>query len=292
MPHSSGAPSDPDRADVIAGLRDMVAAIEATSTDLPRDRVVATRAVRRTPPQRRPAKPTKRPDGTWPPITYPGMPEGDDWMNNLPARYRHGHRGFDRRIMEELAAVGVPCYTLGDLSNRVGTIPQGIPIFLDWLTHLEERIPGPETDHRTAIRAGLIRNLNDMAARGNQDAIDVLVAQLRRNPPLPGPLPDFAHFALGRIATPKDFPTIAALLKEMPPDVPRGALIEYMARVKTPQAQQIVLAWLDTAWTWYAMRALVKMKAPGVRDRIAPYVDDANSYVRKYAKRALQRLPE
>jgi len=29
-----------------------------------------------------------------------------------------------------------------------------------------------------------------------------------------------------------------------------------------------------------------------VRERIAPYVDDANSDVRKYAKRALERLAD
>jgi len=37
---------------------------------------------------------------------------------------------------------------------------------------------------------------------------------------------------------------------------------------------------------------LIAMKARGVRERIAPYVDDANSDVRKYAKRALERLTD
>ncbi|WP_090562335.1 MULTISPECIES: HEAT repeat domain-containing protein [unclassified Mycobacterium] len=220
------------------------------------------------------------------------MPEGDDWMKNLPARYHDGERGFDRRIMEELAAVGVPCYTLGDLSNRVPTIPQGIPIFVDWLNHIEERIPGPETSHRTAIRAGLIRNLNDSAARGNQAAVDALVNQLRRQPPLPRPLPEYADSALGRIATKSDFSTIAALIRDMPPDFSRSGLISYLGRVKTPEAQAIALEWLDTAYTGFAIKALVAMKAAGVRDRIAPYVEDANAWVRKSAQRAMERLPE
>lgn len=291
-PYSSGVPREPQRVDVVAGLRQAVAAIEATSTDLPREGVSAARVRRRTPPKRRRAAPKKEPDGSWPPITYAGMPEGDDWMCNLPARYHHGQRGFDRRIMEELAAVGVRCYTVNQLSDHVRFVPQGIPIFLDWLNHLEDRIPGPESDHRTAVRIGLIRGLDDIANRGNREAIDVLAAQLRRRPPLHGRAADCAQFALGRIATVKDFPTIAALLNEMPPGVQRGALIEYMARVKTPDAQQIVLDWLDTEWTLSALRALIKMNVPGLRDRIAPYVEDASSHVRKYAKRALQRLPE
>ena len=278
-----------ERDAAIAHLRQAIGAIEATSADLVRKPPPPQEAPS---PKKRRTPPKKNPDGSWPPITYPGMPEGEDWMHNLPARYTDGERGFDRRIMEELGAVGVPCYTLGDLSNRVSTIPQGIPIFIDWLSHLEERVPGPETRHRTAIRAGLIRNLNDMAARGIQDAVDALVAQLRRVPPLPGPLPEYADSALGRIATKKDFPTIAALIREMPPEFPRAGLIEYLGRVKTPEAQAIALDWLDTMYTGFAIKTLVAMKASGIRDRIAPYVDDANEWVRKSAKRAMERLPE
>ncbi|MFL0243292.1 HEAT repeat domain-containing protein [Mycobacterium sp. SMC-17] len=282
---------DPQRLDAVTDLRRAIAAIEATTADLPRDRVKQARVVRRQ-PRRRPPPVKQNADGSWPPIVYDGMPEGEGWMDHLPARYHHGQRGFDRRIMEELAAVGAPCYTLNQLSDRVRYVPQGIPIFIDWLTHLEERIPGPETDHRQAVRIGLIRGLDDTAIRGNRQAFDALVAELRRGATLPGPSADYAHFALARIATVKDFPTIAALLEQLPPEAPRGALIEYMGRVKTLEAQQVVLKWLDTEWTWFAIRALIAMKASGVRDRIAPYVDDANSNVRKYAKRALERLPD
>jgi len=293
---SGQAQSDPKRLDAVADLRRAIATIEATTADLPRDRVKQARVVRRQPPRRQPSlrpPPVKQnADGTWPPIVYDGMPEGDGWMDHLPARYHHGQRGFDRRIMEELAAVGAPCYTLNQLSDHVRYVPQGIPIFIDWLTHLEERIPGPETDHRQAVRIGLIRGLDAIAIRGNRQAFDALVAELRRGATLPGPSADYAHFALARIATVKDFPTIAALLEQLPPEAPRGALIEYMGRVKTIEAQQIVLKWLDTPWTWFALRALIAMKASGVRDRIAPYVDDANSDVRKYAKRAMERLPD
>lgn len=287
---------DAKRLGAVAVLRQAISAIEATSADLPRDRVQEARVVRRQPPRRetpgRPPRAKRNADGTWPAITYDGMPEGDSWMDDLPARYRHGQRGFDRRLMEELAAVGAPCYTLQQLTDYVRHVPQGVPIFIDWLTHLDERIPGPETDHRLVVRIGLIRGLDDIAVRGNRQAFDALIAELRRAAPLPGPSVHYAEVAVARIATAKDFPTIAALLDELPGEAPRGALIEYMGRVKTPEAQQIVLTWLDTEWVSFALRALIAMKAPGVRDRVAPYVNDASSDVRKYAKRALARLPE
>ena len=199
---------DAGRDDAIAQLRQAIGAIEATSADLPRLSPEARK--RRTVPRRRP-KPKKNPDGTWPPITYPGMPEGDGWMQNLPARYTDGERGHDRRIMEELAAVGVPCYTLNHLADRVRTVPQGIPIFVDWLNHLEERVPGPETEHRDLLRLGLIRVLDDPAARGNRDAINAVVNQLRRRPAPSGRVLDEAEVTLARIATATDFPTVAAI---------------------------------------------------------------------------------
>ncbi|WP_110803676.1 HEAT repeat domain-containing protein [Mycolicibacterium setense] len=220
------------------------------------------------------------------------MPEGPNWMEHLPARYKDGQRGFDRRIMEELAAVGVPCYTLGDLSNNVRTIPQGIPIFIDWLTHLEERIPGAETPHREAIRAGLIRNLNDPAAHGNPAAIDALVAQLRRKPPMRSGLVDYATGALARIATKRNFPLIVELIDELPPDsVARAPLIEYLGKVKTDEARDLALRFLDT-FTYFAIRALIQMKAPGIRARIEPYLTHSDASIRKEARRAMERLPE
>lgn len=273
----------------IAALRQAIVAVEATSADLVRKPPQAP--VAPTPTKRRSA-PKKNPDGTWPPITYPGMPEGDDWMNNLPARYHDGERGFDRRIMEELAAVGVRCYTVNELANRVATIPQGIPIFVDWLTHLEERIPGPETEHRSIVRAGLICALDDVAARGDVIAIELLNAQLRRQPPLQGPVRDFAGYALARIATSSDFPLIAALLDELPLEYPRGALIEYLGRVKTPEARVIALHWLDNGYAYSAIKALTAMKATDVREHIARYLEYPDPPVRKAAKRAMERLPE
>lgn len=278
-----------DHSDTIAHLRQAIGAIEATSADLPRLSPEARK--RRTVPKRRP-KPKKNPDGTWPPITYQGMPEGDDWLDNRPARYSDGHKGFDRRICKELAAVGVRCYTLNDLADRARTVPQGIPIFVDWLNHLEVRVPGPETEHRELLRIGLIRALDDPAARGNRDAIDAVVDQLRRRPPPTGRVQDDAEPTLARIATAADLPAIAAIMEELPPRFTRGYLIEYLGRVKTAEAQEIALNWLDGRYVQSAIKALIAMKATGVRARVERYVDDPSAQVRKLAKRALERLPD
>lgn len=276
------------KSDVLSELQQAIGAIEATSADLVRKNVNQNDEVDDAKPPAR--EPEKR--GKPQPISYPGMPEGTDWLQHVPARYKDGQRGFDRRIMEELAAVGVPCYTLDELANRVSTIPQGIPIFIDWLAHLEERIPGEETPHRQAIRAGLIRNLNDAAARGNTAAIETLTRQLRRRPPLDRGLVDYAERALARIATKRDFALVAELIRELSPHYPVGPLIEYLGKVNSAEARELALRYLDTPSTYFAIRALTRMKAPNVRHLIEPYTEHTSSSIRKEARRAMERLPE
>lgn len=275
-------PKTPSQDARIAALREAIGAVEATSADLER-RPTAPAA-----PEASAARPAREESGQ---ISYSGMPEGEDWMDRVPARYHHGEGGFDRRLMTELAAVGVRCYTLNSVTN-IGATPRAVPILIDWLSRLEERIPGPESRHRQAIRANLIRCLGDTALRGNRAAIDLMVDQLTRRPPLAGVAPDRAGYTLARIATKKDFARIAKVIEELPPEVPKGSLIEYMGKVKTPQAREIALHYLDNGWTYFALRALIAMKAAGVHDRIKPYLQDSNDMVREYARKAMEKLPE
>lgn len=272
----------PPRDARIAELRQAIGAIEATSTDVERRPTTATE------PEGTAAR--HRHDGPVQ-ISRGGIPEGEDWMDRLPARYHDGQGGFDRRLMEELAAVGVRCYTINSLIN-FRTNPRAIPIFIDWLEHLEELIPGPENHHRQAIRVNLIFCLKNSVARGHPEVIDLMIDQLTRRPPLPGSAPDAAGYALARIATKKEFARIAKLIEELPSEVPKGSLIEYMGKVKTPQARDIALHYLDDGWTYFALKALIAMKTPGIHDRIEPYQLDPNAMVRRYARRAMEKLPE
>lgn len=225
---------------------------------------------------------------------YIGMPQGDDWMENIPPRYVHGKSGFDERIMRNLAQVGVRAYTLDALANGPATIPEGIPVFIDWLSHLEERIPGPEPDHshRSIIRSGLIRNLIDPAARRNQQAIDLLIEQVRHQPPLPSRQVDWALEGLRLICDAKEFPRIVALIQDLPPGAHISPIIEYLGKVKTPESHQLLIGYLNGPAVEFAIKALVQSKAPNVRHLIEPFVHDADSFVRRAARRAMERLPQ
>lgn len=262
--------------DAIAHLRQRITEIEATGA-VEKDAAAAARKARK-----------QKPEPPTPTTDYPGMPEGDDWMDHVPARYRHGEDGFDRRLMEDLNAIGFRCYTVNQLPHR--TVPKAIPVVLDWLEHLEERIPGPETRHRELIRSRLIHRLNDPAIRGNQRAIDVATVQIRRQPARPSPCVGLAGQVLARAATVRHFDQIVAVFRELDDDNgDKFFLTAYFGKVKATQSRDIVLPYLDR-WANIVIPALIKMNATGVRDLIAPHLKDSWPPTRRYARRAMERL--
>lgn len=246
----------PINEDAIARLRQRITEIEATNP-IEKDTAAPARKARKQKP--------KRPAPT---TDYPGMPEGDDWMDHIPAKYRHGEGGFDRRLMEDLAAAGFRCYTIDRLPLR--TVPKAIPVVLDWLEHVEERIPGPETRHRELIRSRLIHRLNDPAIRGNQRAVDVATVQIRRRPSRPSPCVGLAGQVLARAATARHFDHVVGVFRELDDDNgDKFFLTEYFGKVKTTQSRDVVLPYLDL-WANIVIPVLIKMRATGVRDLIAP----------------------
>lgn len=230
---------------------------------------------------------------------YPGMLEHDDWLDHPPAGVRDGRGGFELRLFRELAAVGVRSYSLSVLT-KFPDLPAAVPIFADWLTHLDQRIPGPEAfgvlgspeEHKAVLRADLIRNLDDRSARGNPAVIALLTTQLRRTPPLRFDVRFHAATAIAHLARTPDFDLIATLLDEQPPgDQTRNALLTYIARQHDPRARDIAGAHLDHPHTRAAaIDALTRMRATDTRTLIEPYRDDPDPYIRQRAARALAKL--
>lgn len=266
-----------DQTAVIAQLRDAIGVIEAKTDG---QQLPPTLPARSQPKPRR-AEPAV--------LKGWDVPDGDDWRDHVPARYVDGEHAFDRRLMDDLAAVGVRCYSINYF--KATTAPQAIPVFVDWLTHLEERIPGKETHHRNVIRIRLIWNLHDRAAKGQQQVVDLMFDQIHHQPPLSGRVIDSALSTLAFVATAKHFDQITALLGELPDAPGRSWLVEYLGKVKTDEARDLAASYLDTPYTSAALRALIQMKATGVRDLVAPHLGSEHKEIRKYARRAMERLP-
>lgn len=172
-----------------------------------------------------------------------------------------------------------------------GPEPCAAPVIVDWLAHLEDRLPGPETARREAIRSGLILGLADPAMRGKQTVVDLLIAQITHTPALAPAVAQSAAATLAKVATAKHFHQIAALLAEPIDDITRYWLIQYLRKCKTDAARDIAVSYLGTPFTVAALIALVGMGARGVRPMVAELVDHPQREVRQHARRALNRLP-
>lgn len=238
-----------------------------------------------------------------PPIVhsvYPGMPDTPDWLERPPPRVVHGTGGCHLPLLRDLAAVGVRGYSVHDVA-RLRPLPQAIPVYLDWLEHLDARLPGPEgrgpiaspQDHKLSIRTGLLVGLDDPSIRRNRRAVAVLTAQLRRTPPLTSHLRWTAAVALARACGPRDWDHVTALIAEQPePNEVVAALLRYVGRQRSAKAAALAASHLTHPGTVnFAIDALGRIKAPGTRALIEPFAAATDRYTRATARKALRKLP-
>ena len=117
-----------------------------------------------------------------------------------------------------------------------------------------------------------------------------MLAQIRHQPPLSRGAQDSALSTLSFVATARHFDQIIELLAEPIDMAGRSWLVSYLGKVKTDEARDLAVGYLDSPYTAFALKALIQMKAAGVRDLVAPYVGSEHAEIRKYARRAMERL--
>lgn len=197
----------------------------------------------------------------------------------------------EQAMKRELDDAGIPEDTVWELVNSPNDYPQAVPIIVDWLEHLDERVP-PQEDRR-AWRAGLLRNLITKHAKGNRAAVEVLFRQFEIEPPLSNLELEAAGFALAEICERSDFPRVAALIRSERDFPTKSVLVQWIGKFKTEEAKELAVSQLSNPGTRIpAMRALVRQRATGVRDAVAKYLDDEHEVFRKEARKTLDKLPE
>lgn len=197
----------------------------------------------------------------------------------------------EQAMKRELDAAGIPEDTVWELVNSRNDYPQAVPIVIDWLQHLDERVP-PQEDRR-AWRAGLIRNLITKHAKGNRAAIDILFHQFEIEPPLSNLELEAAGFALAEICERSDFGRVADLIRAERDFPTKSVLVQWLGQIKTDEAKELAVSQLSKPATRIpAMRALVRQKASGVRDAVAAYLNDEHEVFRKEARKTLDKLPD
>ena len=199
----------------------------------------------------------------------------------------------EQQFKAELGALGIPEDTIWELVNSRTDYPEAVPITIDWLEHLDERVPAG--DAREAWRKGLARNLISKHARGNQRAFDAVVKLFYGDPPLTRGEMEAAVLALLEIATADQLDQMAALFEHLRGDGWRFLLMGWLAKVATPEAVTLTVQLLsdpDPDARYQAVKALARQRPPGVRHQVLALLDDPDPDVREEAAKTLAKLPD
>jgi HEAT repeat protein len=199
-----------------------------------------------------------------------------------------GHPGGAAELARELRATGVPVSDIWQLVNGKVQYRQAIPVLIDWLEHVDERVPGPE---RAKVTEALARALTVPAAR--PAATPVLINAFRRvSDPSGMGLRWVIGNALSVVADDSVFDDVAALARDRGYGKGRQMVVLGLGRSSDPRAVPILLDLLnDEDVAAHAVTALGKLKATAARERIRSLLDHPQALVRREAKKALAKIP-
>ena len=188
-------------------------------------------------------------------------------------------------FLEDLRQVGVDVTDPWDLVNTRSSYRPAIPVLLRWLALADSDVPAHERDR---FREAVVRSLGVKEARGH--AAPALVEEFRR----PGSSPDVrwaAGNALSVVADDGVFDDLVLLARDRSYGRAREMLPLALARTKHPEAVQVLLELLDDdEIAGHVVMALGKLGRSEARSAIEPLVEHPKPWVRREAKKALQRL--
>ena len=192
-------------------------------------------------------------------------------------------------LLEDLRAVGTDVNDVWVLVSTRERYPLAVPVLIDWLRHIEER--GVPLDEVARLREGLVRALSVRDARPS--AVPVLVDELRSAASRgQWMLAWAAGSALGVVADDSCFDQIAVVARESSLGAARQMVVmEALGRMKNPEATVVLLGLLsDKTVDGHAVAALAKRRDPRGREALERFVGDDRAWVRKTAKKGLERL--
>lgn len=192
-------------------------------------------------------------------------------------------------LIRDLRGVGVDVGDVWDLVNSKTQYRAAVPVLLDWLTHLEQRVAEGE---RAKLREGLVRSLTIPAARPL--AAPALIDEFRNSVDETG-LGDrwMIGNALSVVVDDSVFDEIESLVRNRNFGKARQMVVVGIGRSKDPRAAPLLVELLnDEDVAAHALKALVKLNPSGVRAAVEPLLDHPQALVRREAKKALATLPQ
>lgn len=190
-------------------------------------------------------------------------------------------------VKEALAAAGIDPTDFGRFVNRPvpGVLEpahfdqeRAVPVLLDWLPRV----------HSEYVKESMVRHLRTKAAKGI--AVEPLVEQFKHseNPTYKWVVADVLQYICGK----NHFHTLAGLAGDSRHGEGRAPLVDMMWRIKTEQADRIIIAALgDPEIPFQAMSALRRRFGnAAARPHIEPLLSSKHERVRNSACEHLKRI--
>ena len=194
-----------------------------------------------------------------------------------------------QQLLDDLHAAGVEVSDVWDLVNTRRPYPVAIPVLMEWVEHLDERVASALEGEQ--LREGLVRALTVREAR--PAAAPLLVTQMQR---YRGKGDSATAWAIGNalavVADDSVYDDLKALALDTDLGAARQMLAEALQRVSNPDATATLITMLaDATVSGHAVAALAKRGDPTGIEALRPFTDDPRPWVRKAARQALERPP-
>ncbi|MFD6224353.1 HEAT repeat domain-containing protein [Nocardia asteroides] len=193
------------------------------------------------------------------------------------------------RLLEEYQRAGGYADTIPEIGSRINNAAPVIVVIAGWLTELEERWPGPETEGRDLARLSLTNALNRKESRKTV-AIPALISQFDHTKAASSRTRWAAGNALYKIPAGKEyFEQLAAIAADRAFGADRQMVVDWLGKSRHPDAAAVALAQLDDETVQgHALDALSKLRAQGVRDRVEPFLTSKYPWHRRSAERIIR----
>jgi hypothetical protein len=190
-------------------------------------------------------------------------------------------------LSDDLRRAGAPSADIWELVNAKVAYPAAIPVLLDWLEHVDDRVPA---EGRRKLHEGLVRALTVRAARPS--AATVLIRQFRL---VEDPSGLGLRWAIGNalevVADDSVFDEVELLVRDRSFGRARQMVVLGLGRSRDRRAVPLLTDLLhDPDVAAHAATALGKLKAVEARSALEQRLTDPQPLVRREAKTALKRL--
>ena len=191
-------------------------------------------------------------------------------------------------LIKDLHDAGVDVSDPWDLVNRPVQYPSAIPILIDWLHNIEARV---DETSRPKLREALVRALSVPAA--HPQAAPVLIEEFRRVEDKTGlGLRWVVGNALSIVADDSFFEEIASLVQDRLYGKGRQMLVLGLGDSADSRAPQVLRSLLDDdTVALHALKAIGKLRPPGLRPDVEKLTSHPSSVLRREAKKVLSKLP-